>query len=855
MYPPAHIIDVRAGVPELSVLNGLRHSEGKKTLPTMLLYDERGLRLYDEITTSAPAYYLFKAEEDILKAHANDIVRVMRSPNGSNGQVNEIVLELGSGSLRKTSLLLLGLSKTVQTPSEPAPITYYALDLERQELQRSLGELVMSDVGKSLYGKVDTRGIWGTYDGGLRFIESGGLHQVSPPEVLPELENELSSRVTPSDSESSPPSTPSSDLDASTPRHILFLGSTLGNFSRDGGAEFLRNLPLRPGSGDTLLIGLDHDNDQDLIERAYNDPEGFTRRFIMNGLRAAGRALGDEDLFDEDNWEYVNNYDLAIRRHEAHFRAKRAHVLTDPTTKDVIDFSENELIKIEESYKFSDTDAFTLFTKACLRPIQRWTDNDSLYSLWLLERPPFMFPMLAAPSESNLTSVTSSSPFGVPSVRDWSDLWALWDHITLEMIPSSMLHEKPIDLRHICLFYFGHIPTFLDIHLSRMLKAPHTEPEAYKDIFERGIDPNVDDPTKCHSHSEVPTKQEDWPSLSEILQYQERVRARLLQLYHDIQSGQRALTRKLGRVLHMTYEHEGMHAETLLYMLLQRAGRGTLPPAGFTEPSWESLATVWNKKPCATGDTVTLGPATVVIGHDDLELQDDEVQFADAVLAHEYGWDNESPRREVHVAEFKISWEPVTNGDYFEFWKTRRGEAEVPASWVVSKDGARVLGEDGVQVRTLYGPVSLRVARRWPVIASHDALSTYAIVKGGRLPTEPELRLFMDKFDCGYEGGANVGFRNWHPVPATTGTKRNGGRGTNGGVWEWTSTVLDSYEGFQPSKLYPGYSQDFFDGCHYVVLGGSYATIPRIADRRTFRNWYQRNYPYAWTGARVAYDV
>ncbi len=57
------------------------------------------------------------------------------------------------------------------------------------------------------------------------------------------------------------------------------------------------------------------------------------------------------------------------------------------------------------------------------------------------------------------------------------------------------------------------------------------------------------------------------------------------------------------------------------------------------------------------------------------------------------------------------------------------------------------------------------VAYNWPVIASYNDMSRYALVKGGRLPTEPELRLFYDKFEAGYEGGANVGFRNWHPIP------------------------------------------------------------------------------------------
>lgn len=42
--------------------------------------------------------------------------------------------------------------------------------------------------------------------------------------------------------------------------------------------------------------------------------------------------------------------------------------------------------------------------------------------------------------------------------------------------------------------------------------------------------------------------------------------------------------------------------------------------------------------------------------------------------------------------------------------------------------------------------------------------------------------------------------------------------GHNGGVWEWTSTTFESFEGYTTSKLYPGYSADFFDGKHYVVV-------------------------------------
>lgn len=346
----------------------------------------------------------------------------------------------------------------------------------------------------------------------------------------------------------------------------------------------------------------------------------------------------------------------------------------------------------------------------------------------------------------------------------------------------------------------------------------------------------------------VPTKDNDWPSLHSILAFQIRVRERLRKVYSDIAEGKVSLTRKVARVLFMTFEHEGFHVETLLYMLVQRAGTGTIPPPDFSPPHWESLAAQWQAAPKPAVATVEIGPSIVTLGINDIEAEDADPAKRCDLADHIFGWDNESPSRQAEVKAFRIEWRPVTNGDFYEFYKgAGQGRVKFPASWEDCK------GEPCV--RTLYGPVPIKIAWDWPVLTCYENLSTYASVKGGRIPTEPELRLFLDKFSFGYEGGANVGFRNWHPVPATTGGSKYGGKGHNGGVWEWTSTIFDKYDGFVPSALYPGYSADFFDGSHQVVLGGSYATIPRISERRSVRNWYQRNYPYCWTSARIAYDV
>jgi uncharacterized SAM-dependent methyltransferase len=99
----ARIVDVRlnsnASNGEVNIrdeiINGLSRPAGQKILPQLLLYDDEGLRIFDEITTGVDDYYIFPAEENLLKNHANDIVRVM---HGKEDQPMEgVVLELGAG--------------------------------------------------------------------------------------------------------------------------------------------------------------------------------------------------------------------------------------------------------------------------------------------------------------------------------------------------------------------------------------------------------------------------------------------------------------------------------------------------------------------------------------------------------------------------------------------------------------------------------------------------------------------------------------------------------------------------------------------------------------------------------------
>ncbi|KAF9501797.1 hypothetical protein BDN71DRAFT_1500819 [Pleurotus eryngii] len=494
------------------------------------------------------------------------------------------------------------------------------------------------------------------------------------------------------------------------------------------------------------------------------------------------------------------------------------------------------------------------------------TDNKRI--LYILESPTVVFPTLSRTRgflppalEARAQSLVLQRPTpsfptkaNIPNLEEWKKIWAAWDLVTLGMTPSSMLHQKPIDLRHKCLFYIGHIPTFLDMLLSKSIGGGASEPQYFWKIFERGIDPHVDDPDHCHNHSEVPEKDEDWPTIELIMSFRDAVRARLAKLYAELESGARALTRNIARTLVMTIEHEAWHIETLLYMLIQRAGTGTLPPPGFVTPPFARLSRQWDIIPPPSTPSVQLGPATINLGHEDSEGDDftadgKVVEADESFLSQEWGWDNESPARTVEVGAFRAEWRPVSNSEFEAYWRGEgKDKVSMPKSWVLTEDGE-------AQVRTVYGPVAMEIAKHWPVMTAYDDLVRYARWKGGRLPTEPELRLFLDTYEVGHENGANVGFRNWHPVPATTGLEQYGGRGSNGGVWEWTSTLFDNHDGLVPTNLFTGYSTDFFDTKHHVVLGASYATVPRLASRRTVRNFWQHNYPYPWVGARVVYDL
>jgi formylglycine-generating enzyme required for sulfatase activity len=275
-------------------------------------------------------------------------------------------------------------------------------------------------------------------------------------------------------------------------------------------------------------------------------------------------------------------------------------------------------------------------------------------------------------------------------------------------------------------------------------------------------------------------------------------------------------------------EHRWMHAETLCYLLHR------LPLASKRSPSARSGANGTSTSP--EPDTVEIPKGSTTLGQ----------------RAGDFGWDNEFPRNVVDVPALTIDRHKVTNADYLRF-VADGGPA--PPFWR-ERDGRWWL-------LRMFDEVPLPADE--PVYATHRQASDYAQWAGAALPTEAQWhRAAYGDSDHAYPWGddlpspshGNFDFVDWDTRPVSAhprSASRYGAEQLVGNGWEWTSTPFAGFDGFTPSSYYPGYSANFFDGEHWVLKGGSPRTA-RALLRRSFRNWFRGDYPFAYTTFRLAWS-
>lgn len=227
------------------VRDGLGSAPG--TLSPKWFYDKRGSELFEQITR-LPEYYPTRAEQEILTRRAPEIAQLTRTAT---------LVELGSGSSRKTRLLLDALSAD-GTLRRYAPLVVSATALD--EAGRAIGR---------------------DYPG------------LTVSATVADFETDLALSDEPG------------------PRLLAFLGSTFGNF--DAEQRGYRTLSHTLSSDDALLLGADLVKDPEVLVRAYDDAAGVTADFNKNVLHVLNRELGAD--FDLGLFDHIAPVEHRMRTH------------------------------------------------------------------------------------------------------------------------------------------------------------------------------------------------------------------------------------------------------------------------------------------------------------------------------------------------------------------------------------------------------------------------------------------------------------------------------------------------------------------------------------------------------------
>ncbi len=294
--------DVRAGLTRT----------GQKELPSKYLYDNVGSALF-EVISHLPEYGLTRADERLLRRHADEIVDRIAGPLA--------VAELGSGSGKKTRWLLEAICRRQRT-------SYYPVEISRSALVMCERELRDID-------RISIVGFEREYLDGLVEVAA---YRKSGQRLL-----------------------------------VLFLGSTIGNFDRPAGVKFLSEVRCILEPGDSLLLGTDLEKPSAQLLAAYDDEIGVTAAFNLNLLSRVNHELGAD--FDLREFAHLAKINHEARSVEMHLESQRRQIVSIPAAEVVIEFSEGETIWTESSHKYSADEIIETARNAGFGCEAQWIDE------------------------------------------------------------------------------------------------------------------------------------------------------------------------------------------------------------------------------------------------------------------------------------------------------------------------------------------------------------------------------------------------------------------------------------------------------------------------------------------------
>jgi ergothioneine biosynthesis protein EgtB len=298
---------------------------------------------------------------------------------------------------------------------------------------------------------------------------------------------------------------------------------------------------------------------------------------------------------------------------------------------------------------------------------------------------------------------------------------------------------------------------------------------------------------------------------------------------------------EMEAILVLGFHHEQQHQELLITDIKHVFAQNPLYPV--FRATEERTATE-----CRPYHFINFEETVTAIGHD----------------GDGFAYDNEGPRHRALVPAFSLATRPVTNGEFIAFIEDNgysRPEFWLSLGWMTVNEqrwNAPLYWtkRDGAWWNfTLSG---LRpVDQSEPVThVSYFEADAYANWAGARLPTEFEWE--RAALSCPIEGNF-VETERFHPVAAGSAVLADkAGKDQRlhqmfGDVWEWTRSAYSPYPGYRAGPGALGEYNGKFMCNQYVLRGGSCATS-RSHIRRTYRNFFQPEKRWQFTGIRLARD-
>lgn len=384
--------------------------------------------------------------------------------------------------------------------------------------------------------------------------------------------------------------------------------------------------------------------------------------------------------------------------------------------------------------------------------------------------------------------------------------------------------------RHPMIFYFGHTATFYVNKLVNMKIIKNRINPSFESIFAVGVDEM--------SWDDVDAKNYAWPKVQEVREYREKVKVLVDDLITNMPLTLPITWDSDMWIILMGIEHERIHIETSLVLHRQM-------PLEFVKE-------VDKFKACKhSSDAPT---------NEMFHIDAQNIQLGKSKSHHLYGWDNEYGSYEEKVSDFKTSKYLVSNAEFIEFVKD--GGYENSEYW--DDEGKKFLEiskakhpvfwvKEGSEYRYRTIDKLINMPQDWPVEVNaleSEAFCRYKSKKDGvlyQLPSEAEYRAIynfagLQDLPEFHESRANLNFYHFSSACPVNEFSFNGIYDVVGNVWQWSSTAIHAFKGFDIHPAYDDFSTPTFDNKHSLILGSSWASSGNMIMKHS-RYAFRKHFP------------